>query len=179
MTALALVPAAAFAQAANQNNLEASLKKPAAITNASTSTTSAPVATPGVATASGAVYHDVIKAALTSPEMDQAQAEGGVLEYTVFAAKDAKPEFAGPKLVSVVGRKLPLTEASTTKADVVVNLVVDNHGVPSEVKVARSAGSAAVDASTVEAVRQYRFKPATMNNLPAYAHVTMEIELAK
>ena len=44
MTALALVPTAAFAQASNQNNLEASLKKPAAITNASTSTTSAPSA---------------------------------------------------------------------------------------------------------------------------------------
>jgi len=56
---------------------------------------------------------------------------------------------------------------------------VDNRGVPREFAVVRSAGSADVDKGTVEALRQYRFQPATMNNLPIVAHLTMEIKLQK
>lgn len=173
ITALVLAPAAAFAQT-NQTTLEARLKAPAALT-----TTATEAATPGVAVAALPAYHDVIKASLVAPELDKAAAQGGVIAYTWNGDANAKPEFAAPKLVSVVGRKLPLSQVASTNADVVVNFIVDNHGVPAEVKVVRSAGSAAVDASTVEAVKQYRFQPATYNNLPVYSHVAMEISVKK
>jgi len=175
LTALVLVPSAAFAQAANQTTLQASLKAPVAFVSAATN----PAATPAVAIASAVGYHDVLKLSMTSAALDQAQAEGGTLSYTMFADGDSKPEFVAPKLVSVVGRKLPLDQASNTAAAVTVDFVVDNHGVPAEFKVVRSAGSASVDQSTIEALRQYRYQPAMLNNLPVYAHLTMEIKLQK
>ncbi len=175
LTALVLVPSAAFAQAANQTTLQASMKKPVAFVSAA----STPASTSAAAVASAYGYHDVLKISLTSAVLDQAQAEGGTLGYTLFADKDSKPEFVAPKLVSVVGRKLPVDQASNTAADVTVEFVVDNHGVPADFKIVRSAGSAAVDQSTIDAVRQYRYQPATLNSLPVYAHLTMEISLQK
>ncbi len=173
MTALVLAPVAALAQTA-QPTQQASLRKPVAFTTSST-----PAATPAVAIASVANYHDVIKASLTSEPMDRAQAEGGILSYTLFEDKNATPSFRAPKLVSVVGRKLPQDVANTTNAAVTVNFVVSPQGVPSEFHIVRSAGDKAVDQGTLDALRQYRFQPATLNNLPVYAHLTMEISLQK
>jgi TonB family protein len=175
LTALVLVPTAAFAQAANQTTLQASVSKPVAFVSAA----AAPTATPVVAIASAAGYHDVVKASLTAADLDQAQAEGGMVSYTFFGSKDSKADFIAPKLVSVVGRKLPLDQANNTAAAVTVAFVVDNHGIPADFKIVRSGGSAAVDQSTIEALRQYRYKPATLNDLPVYAHLTMEIKLEK
>jgi TonB family protein len=173
LTALALVPAAAFAQ--NAPSLQASMAKPVAfVTVAAT-----PSATPAVAIASRVNFHDVIKASLTSPEMDMAQADAGTLTYTLLSDEGSRPTFVAPKLISVVGRKLPLDEANNTTADVTVTFTVDNRGVPQKFAVVRSAGSADVDKGTIEALRQYRFQPATMNNLPIVAHLTMEIKLQK
>jgi len=173
LTALALVPAAAFAQ--NAPSLQASVAAPVAFVKAA----AAPASTPAVAIAPHANYHDVIKASLTSPDMDKAQAEGGTLSYTLLGDAESTPSFVAPKLISAVGRKLPLDLAANSNADVTVNFIVDNHGVPQEFTVARSAGSPDVDKETIEALRQYRFKPATLNNLPIVAHLTMEIKLQK
>jgi TonB family protein len=174
LTALALVPAAAFAQ--NAPTLQASVAKPVAFVTAAAP---APAATPAVAIASVASFRDVIKASLTSPELDESQAEAGALSFTLLGDEGSKSSFVAPKLIAAVGRKLPLDQATGTNADVTVNFIVDNHGVPQEFSVVRSAGSPAVDKSTVEALRQYRFKPATLNNLPIVAHLTMEIKLQK
>jgi TonB family protein len=173
LTALALVPAAAFAQ--NAPSLQASVAKPVAFVSAA----AAPAATPAVAMASPVRFHDVIKASLTSPEMDQSQAEAGTISFTLLSDEGSKPSFVAPKLISVVGRNLPLDLATNTNADVTVNFLVDNHGVPQDFTVVRSAGSPAVDKDTIEALRQYRFKPATLDNLPIVAHLTMEIKLQK
>jgi len=179
LTALALVPAAAFAQSPSQTTLQASMSNPVVFVKTSATPSATPAATPSVALASAGSFHDVVKASLTSEALDRAQAEGGTLSYSMFADKDSKPEFQAPKLVSVVGRKLPLDQATSSSADVTLELLVDNHGVPSEFKVVHSAGNAAVDKSTIEAVHQYRFKPATLNNVPVYAHLTMEVMLQK
>jgi TonB family protein len=174
LTALALVPAAALAQ--NAPTLQASVAKPVAFVSVAAA---APAATPAVALAARTNFHDVIKASLTSPELDMAQANAGTLTYTLLSDESAKPSFVAPKLISAVGRKLPLDEANNTNADVTVKFMVDNRGVPQELTVVRSAGSPAVDKDTIEALRQYRFQPATLNNLPIVAHLTMEIKLQK
>jgi TonB family protein len=173
LTALALVPAAAFAQ--NAPSLQASVSRPVAFVTAAAT----PAAAPAVAIASVASFHDVIKTSLTSPELDESQAEGGALSFTLLGDESSKSSFVAPKLIAVVGRKLPLDQATGTAAAVTVNFLVDNHGVPQDFTVVRSAGSPAVDKSTIEALRQYRFKPATLNNLPVVAHLTMEIKLQK
>jgi TonB family protein len=171
---LVLAPVAAFSQTA-QPTQQASLKKPVAF--ASTSAT--PAATPAVAIASSVGYRDVIKATLTSEAMDRAQAEGGALTYTMYNNNDSTPSFHAPKLVSAVGRTLPVDAATSGNAAVTVNFVVSPQGVPSEFKVVRSAGDKAVEQSTIAALSQYRFQPATLDHMPVYAHLTMEISLKK
>jgi TonB family protein len=170
---LALLPAAAFAQT-SQSTLQASVSQPTAFVRAAApavaSTTAADVSAP--------VYHDVIKASLTSPQLDATMATGGSLILTIFADDAGTYSVKAPELIHVVGRDLPLSELVRSDADVTVNFIVDNKGVPSDFTVVHSAG-AAVDKGTLDALRQYRFKPATLGNLPVVAHLQMEIKLKK
>jgi TonB family protein len=57
-------------------------------------------------------------------------------------------------------------------------MVVDQRGVPTDVKIVHSAG-AVLDESTLEAVNQYRFRPATLNSVPVESDVTLDIALVK
>ena len=59
---------------------------------------------------------------------------------------------------------------------VIVNMVVDPNGVPTEMKIVRSAGPE-LDHNVLAAVAQYRFKPGTVSNQPVAFPLNLEINL--
>jgi TonB family protein len=59
---------------------------------------------------------------------------------------------------------------------VVVEMLVDEKGVPSDLKVINSIGTE-MDKNVLAAVSQYRFKPGTLDHKPAAVPVTLEIVL--
>lgn len=58
----------------------------------------------------------------------------------------------------------------------VLSLVVDEHGVPHKVAIVRGMGEE-IDQHAVEAVQQYRFKPATRNGQPVAVKLKLEINI--
>jgi protein TonB len=58
--------------------------------------------------------------------------------------------------------------------NVLVELIVDENGLPSHVRVARGVGMG-LDEKAVEAVRQYKFKPATKDGKPVKVELTVEV----
>ena len=62
------------------------------------------------------------------------------------------------------------------KKTVVVGMVVDTNGVPTDLKIVRSAGPE-LDKNVLEAVAQYRFKPGTVSKQPIAFPVNLEVEL--
>ncbi len=174
VTTLALLPAAAFAQSSSQTTMVAGLAQPAGLSRAASASSSP--ATPSVALAP-LHLHDVVKTAMVSVQMDESIAQGGSISYTLMGS-DSQPEFVPPVLIHTVGRTMPVEEASNSDAKVLLGFTVDVQGRPCDIRVLRS-DSAAVDKGTIDAVSQYRFKPATFQNAPAVAHLTMEISLQK
>jgi len=55
-------------------------------------------------------------------------------------------------------------------------MVVDEKGVPSDLKIVRSAG-ADVDANVLAAVKQYRFQPGLLNHEPVAVPVNLEVTI--
>jgi TonB family protein len=60
---------------------------------------------------------------------------------------------------------------------VVVNLLVSENGEPENVHIIRSSGDWAFDKSAIDAVRQYRFKPATEAGKPVQTEINVKIDL--
>lgn len=85
---------------------------------------------------------------------------GGVRAPVVIAQVD--PEF------SEEARKQKFS------GNVLVDLIVDEHGDPTHVRVARGVGLG-LDEKAVEAVRQYRFKPATKDGRPVKVELSIEV----
>jgi protein TonB len=85
---------------------------------------------------------------------------GGVRAPVVIAQVD--PEF------SEEARKQKFS------GNVLVDLIVDEHGDPTHVRVARGVGLG-LDEKAVEAVRQYRFKPATKDGKPVKVELSIEV----
>jgi TonB family protein len=85
-----------------------------------------------------------------------------------------------PKLIKALPLAMSLRdmESESAEARVVLQLTVDLAGIPQNVKVIHSGG-AALDKRAIESVNQYRFKPATENNIPVEAPVTIEIKVKK
>jgi TonB family protein len=65
---------------------------------------------------------------------------------------------------------------SAVDKKVVVEMLVDEKGVPSDLKVVNSIG-AEMDKNVLEAVSQYRFKPGTLDSKPTAVPLTLEILL--
>jgi len=85
-----------------------------------------------------------------------------------------------PKLVQASPLTMSLRdmESETSEAAVLLQFVVDLTGATKDVKVLHSGG-ATLDKRAIEAVNLYRFKPATQNNIPVEAPVTVEIKIKK
>jgi TonB family protein len=58
----------------------------------------------------------------------------------------------------------------------VVSMLVDEKGVPSDLKIVRSAG-VDLDANVLAAVKQYRFQPGTLDHAPVAVPVNLEITI--
>jgi TonB family protein len=63
-------------------------------------------------------------------------------------------------------------------AQVGLALTVDQHGVPQNVRVVKSL-SPSVDASVVEAVRHFRFRPGSMDNTPVPVDLNLDVTLTR
>lgn len=102
---------------------------------------------------------------------------GSTLDYSFNNGTVAA---TAPKLVQASPLTMSLRdmESETSEAAVVLQLMVDLKGMPTNVKIVHSGG-ATLDKRAVEAVNLYRFKPATQNNMPVEAPVTIEIKIKK
>jgi TonB family protein len=138
-------------------------------------------ATPAAADASTpSAYTDVVHTRLNADPRDAAFSTPGELAtnfYGVSFADDSSVTV--PQLTHVVGRTLPVVLIEDSpKAEVAVRVIVNAAGVPETVTIVHSAG-AAIDASTLAAVRQYRFSPAKVQGVPVEADLTLDISLEK
>jgi TonB family protein len=132
-------------------------------------------ATPAAAPAPGTPMHDEIAFTLDSDPVETAARNTGAL---LVHFGSSEPEATAPRLVHVVGRTLPLYRLMNEEnnAFVVLHLQVDYKGLPQNITIARSAGTA-IDQQTIAAVGQYRFQPATVNHEPVQSDVTVKVML--
>jgi TonB family protein len=82
-----------------------------------------------------------------------------------------------PKLiykVDVVADSTGTARMMNNDTKVVVGMIVDKSGKPSDLKILQSAG-ASVDASVLAAVSQYRFAPGTVSNQPIATPLNLEV----
>jgi TonB family protein len=85
-----------------------------------------------------------------------------------------------PKLVykvDVVADSAGTARLLSNDTVVVVGMVVDKTGRPSDLKILKSAG-AGVDASVLAAVSQYRFAPGTVSNQPVATPLNLELVIS-
>ena len=62
-----------------------------------------------------------------------------------------------------------------TGGNVLVNLVVDQNGIPTNVRVVRGIGNG-LDEKAVEAVSKYRFKPSMEHGQPVPVEINVEVK---
>ena len=102
-----------------------------------------------------------------SPNLAALMSAAVLLIAAPFAAQNA-----GPVLnISPQSNQPGKPEASGV---VVVGLIVDTNGLPQDVHVLRGVGMG-LDEKAVEAVKQYRFKPAMQNGKPVAVHLQVEV----
>jgi TonB family protein len=85
-----------------------------------------------------------------------------------------------PKLIHTVGISPDGDWAWITPVDkkVVVGMIVDETGKPSDLKIVQSAGEA-TDKNVLAAVSQYRFKPGTLDHQAIAVPVNLEVVIRK
>jgi TonB family protein len=127
--------------------------------------------------ASHAVVRESIQAKFSDDFVEAALREGGTLEYTM---KSTPVETSAPKVVRTVEVELSQQELAEQPAvsNVVVHAIVDQQGIPRNVAITQSAGRV-LDEKAIAAVKQYRFKPATVDNQPTWAAVSIAIKIQK
>jgi TonB family protein len=187
--ALILLPVLAHAQAKTQTStLTASQSTASAATlDAKVSTPDvlpAPAAkaatasaTPAAAADSGTEIMVPVRQTVVERSSDDVNTNNGTISHTF--SNGISPVTA-PKLMKALPLAMSLRdmESESAEARVVLQLTVDLAGIPENVKVIYSGG-AALDKRALESVNQYRFKPATENNIPVEAPVTIEIKVKK
>lgn len=187
--ALILLPVLAHAQAKTQTSTLT-----ASQSTASATTLEAKASTPRVlpAPAVKAATSSAAPAAAADPGADimvpvrQTVVERSTDDVNInnstiaYSFNDGAVAETAPKLVQASPLTLSLRdmESESAEAKVVLQMTVDLAGIPQNVKVIHSGG-AALDKRALESVNQYRFKPATQNNVPVEAPVTIEIKIKK
>jgi TonB family protein len=175
---LVLIPVLAHAQASNSTEakpsqasatLLAKATPPAALAGSKAHTTDEGPLT--------VVRYETVKEQVDPLFFNQTLREGGTLSFTLYGDLKDQPnaEAVGPKLIHIESTELPKSELNVA-SDVTVRLTVDQHGVPQNMKIINSA-DAVVNERTLAAVSQYRFKPATVDNLAVPADVTIEVKI--
>jgi TonB family protein len=95
---------------------------------------------------------------------------------TVNFGQLLKGDVHAPVLIKSV-EVIPPSVSGTYLA--VVNLLISENGEPENVHILRSSGDPAIDRSAINAVRQYRFKPATEAGKPVQTEINVEIHLSR
>jgi len=188
---LVLLPAMAYAQAGTPSEhqpstssaTEAELTQPAGLARlaieAAATKAAAPVAS--IATLGNpnhAMIREMVQTKMMDNFADAALMKGGTLEYALMGSVPA--ESSAPKVTRAVEVSLSAEELAEQPAvtNVIVHAIVDVNGIPRNVAVTKSGGFA-VDRKVVEAVNQYRFQPATVDNKATWASVSISIKIEK
>lgn len=191
MTSLILLPVMAHAQAGTSTEIkpstfsamnEAELTQPVISAELATTATAKNAVATAPAAASSASNHAVVRefvqTRVTDNFMDAALMKAGTLEYAMMGS--APTESSAPKVTRAVEVGLSEQELAEQPAvsNVVLHAIVDANGIPRNVGITKSGG-ALVDRKAIEAVSQYRFQPATLDNKPTWATVSVAIKIQK
>jgi hypothetical protein len=133
---------------------------------------------PSVNPADHNVIREFVKTRVTDDFTQEALRKAGTLEYTLDGSDPT--EASAPKMTRTVGIELSQQELDVQPAVILVAVsgTVDAYGIPRDLTITQSAGPL-VDKKTLAAVREYRFKPATVDNQPVNAAVTIAIKIQK
>jgi TonB family protein len=191
LTSLVLLPVMAQGQASTSKELQpsptsanvAELTQPAGVAELAVKAAETKAALPvGSLTAMGSSDHAAFREFIQTKTMadfnDAAMIKAGTLE---FAMMGSAPTESSPATVTrAVEVQLSTQELAEqpTVSKVVVHAIVDVNGVPRNVAVTQSGGTV-IDRKVVEAVNQYRFKPATVDNKPTWSTVSIAIKIQK
>jgi len=169
LATLVLIPVMASAQATTSTGSKPS---PAAATLVAKATP--PAAKPGdTPAATRPTLHETVKERVEAFYLDNPARDAG---DTYLLMGDDHADNA-PKLIHVVETTVP-EDLVTKPIEVTVRVLVDSHGMPENVQIEHSA-VAVIDQKTLEAVNQFRFKPATVNHVPVDAEVNVDIKIQK
>jgi TonB family protein len=116
----------------------------------------------------------VLESKLTSPNAIGSSAATPVAPARISTGVTA------PKLIHVVN--VPAVNEDLTwrigftEKTAVVSMLVDQNGVPSDLKIVRSVG-AEMDKNVLAAVQEYRFQPGSLNHQPVAVPVNLEVTI--
>ncbi|HWB33281.1 MAG TPA: energy transducer TonB [Acidobacteriaceae bacterium] len=127
---------------------------------------------------SHAAVREMVHTQVDDSFLSAALHNAGSLEYAMYGS--IPTETSAPAVTRAVEVGLTPEELAAQPAvtNVVVHATVDSYGYPRNLTVTKSAGSL-VDQRVLAAVGQYRFKPATLDNRPVDAAVTISVKIAK
>jgi TonB family protein len=197
-TTLILLPGLANAQAGAATESKqyptsagflAELNKPAGLAEVAMAAATLETAKPEAKTAAigGSISSEAVDGHAALREFVQTQVMDNFTEASLrqagtleFSMKATPVETSAPQVTRAVEVDLTPAEAAETPAmsKVVVRAIVDENGIPRNVSIVQSAGSV-VDRRAIAAVSQYRFKPATVDNQPTWATVSIAIKIQK
>jgi TonB family protein len=128
-------------------------------------------------TASNSMVRESVQTRVTESFNDVALRNGGALAYGMSATP---VETSAPKVIHAVEAALSEQDLAEQPAvtTVAVHATVDQYGFPRNLAVAQSAGSQ-IDRKVLAAVSQFRFTPATVDNMPTATTVTIAIKIQK
>ena len=191
LTSLVLLPVMAHAaattstepQPSTSSAMEAEITQHAAPAGlamaAAASKAAAPAASiAALGTSNHAAIREFVQTKMADNFVDAALHQGGTLEYAMMGSVPAHS--SAPQVTQAVELDLSAQELAEQPAvsRVVLRAIVDENGIPRNVQIAQSAGSV-VDRKAIAAVNQYRFKPATLDNKPTWASISITIKLQK
>ena len=188
LTSLALLPVIAHAQAATPTGpkpstssaiVQADLTQPFELAELAIPAGTPAAPTAAISNANHAAIRESIQTRMAGDLLlIGAMRQPGAAEYAMSGS--VPYESSAPKVTRAVELELSAQELAEQPAvsNVVLRAIVDENGVPRNVAVTHSAGSV-IDRRAIEAVNQYRFKPATVDNKPTWASVSITIKLQK
>jgi TonB family protein len=161
--------------------LQAELTRPAGMAKLALAASTPAAASASLTTvnlSNHAMFREVVQTKVTENLVDAALRQGGTLEYAMMGS--VPTESSAPQVRRAVEVDLSAQEMAEQPAvsNVVVHATVDAYGYPRNVTIVHSAG-ATVDKKVLAAVGQYRFAPATLDNKPVEAAVTITIKIEK
>ena len=179
LTSLVLLPVMAHAASTTSTEPQPSSSSAMLAAEIARPASAAPAASIASANLSShASILESVQTRMTENFADAALLKGGTLEYAMMG--NVPTESSAPKVTRAVEVNLSTEELASQPAvsNVVLHAIVDEHGIPRNVGVTQSGGSV-IDKKAIEAVNQYRFQPATIDNKPTWSSISIAIKIQK